>query len=973
MFALTSEQEGEGCPRRGHIVTKRPRSSPNQCTPERQQKRVPLRELANNDGSRDGSPLRLLPSRLTYETENAKDESHRSPKKTKEEWSDSELKALTEFVLFHTSGDTWPSHKQAAFWKSASQFLKNRGGMTNVCRSASACRSKVTLWLAKRYKSPKDAEAFYSDNFSPVPRPQVNAVVPVAVLPSGESVAVQTEALEPSTLIHLFSRLPVETHLQVLSRLFTSYVSAASSLTVPDDFLCHAAAAIVHLHENGRTNVLYNLAKGIGTFRPDKTDTRFPIKQMPMGLVEYIAQFFAADNLQKIRCPPDYRSWQQTMYSHFGHKWLSLHCGPMWSIVSRQDSDSVAQSQHTMEALVNIPAISNRTIRRDIATSKTTVDSRIQASVLDEAAKSTHDTWWWLKADGCDITKGLKESTKMLWSGDVDLADGSLQKQYEEYRKRLKTVEMVALSRQSACRELEEVLCDVKKDLQFIHSELAASNNRYSEKMMNVKHSEQELINLAWKVKELSELNEMGRKLYANITQLIAKINHNDAVWEVENVPCQLSIIRKDLVIFIKGVTRHQRTAATHVLVFMISSEERRKKPYALPVQCLPYKGLADSTVRQLANKIIQEMSKRQMKVAGFVTDGEWNSLRTKGNTRPLSVLQIRADVRAKYSRMGFKTMSGMIMPLLERDGRVVARVRNPAVNSDLLREVYQWNEEGATIDDVIERLRLRTVPPKYVGTIHTWIDGKDETRVEKLRSLLAQLEYKYLINDWHSKGVPFKDHLYVPEVHPLTGAGFCEREDEGHVFKRIAQSLRQGGPIDIQLERFVEAVHDTSSGLTYSALSGVRKQSVQDVERLFSESLIRWMENKGYAVEAKFLQVIRNWRRASDERGLTDDLMPWHTDEGLRDFSLLEVNRSINNIQGISRETLVALIANIESKEWRCKFCSRNNLPSEHPHASSTDDVECFFSVLRDSVGKDFTLKEVCCMLIIWQPLTHS
>ena len=156
-------------------------------------------------------------------------------------------------------------------------------------------------------------------------------------------------------------------------------------------------------------------------------------------------------------------------------------------------------------------------------------------------------------------------------------------------------------------------------------------------------------------MKELSELNEMGRKLYANITQLIAKINNNDAVWEVENVPCQLSIIRKDLVIFIKGVTRHQRTAATHVLVFMISSEERRKKPYALPVQCLPYKGLADSTVRQLANKIIQEMSKRQMKVAGevlymyvildlqhcftcaflhlylgFVTDGEWNSLRTK-------------------------------------------------------------------------------------------------------------------------------------------------------------------------------------------------------------------------------------------------------------------------------------------------------------------------------------------------------
>lgn len=34
--------------------------------------------------------------------------------------------------------------------------------------------------------------------------------------------------------------------------------------------------------------------------------------------------------------------------------------------------------------------------------------------------------------------------------------------------------------------------------------------------------------------------------------------------------------------------------------------------------------------------------------------------------------------------------------------------------------------------------------------------------------------------------GVPFKDHLHVPEVHPLTGVLFCEREDEGHVFKVV-------------------------------------------------------------------------------------------------------------------------------------------------------------------------------------------
>ena len=61
---------------------------------------------------------------------------------------------------------------------------------------------------------------------------------------------------------------------------------------------------------------------------------------------------------------------------------------------------------------------------------------------------------------------------------------------------------------------------------------------------------------------------------------------------------------------------------------------------------------------------------------------------------------------------------------------------------------------------------------------------GKDEIRIEKFRSVLAHLEYTHQVNDWHSKGVPFKDHLYVPKVHPLTGVEFCECEDEGYVFK---------------------------------------------------------------------------------------------------------------------------------------------------------------------------------------------
>ena len=55
-----------------------------------------------------------------------------------------------------------------------------------------------------------------------------------------------------------------------------------------------------------------------------------------------------------------------------------------------------------------------------------------------------------------------------------------------------------------------------------------------------------------------------------------------------------------------------------------------------------------------------------------------------------------------------------------------------------------------------------------------------------------------------------------------------------------------------------------------------------------------------------------------------------------------------------------MALFANIESRQWRRAYNAKHNMLPEHPRASTTDDVECFFSVLRDSVGKDFTLQQV-------------
>ena len=103
-----------------------------------------------------------------------------------------------------------------------------------------------------------------------------------------------------------------------------------------------------------------------------------------------------------------------------------------------------------------------------------------------------------------------------------------------------------------------------------------------------------------------------------------------------------------------------------------------------------------------------------------------------------------------------------------------------------------------------------------------------------------------------------------------------------------------------------MEALRDETVGLTYPALVGLRKQSVQDSERMFSLSLADFMERNHYRAEARYIRVVNGWRRASDERGLSElqrsrlnyeflnyiieDLMPWYSTT--YDFSLLEVNR---------------------------------------------------------------------------------
>ncbi len=55
---------------------------------------------------------------------------------------------------------------------------------------------------------------------------------------------------------------------------------------------------------------------------------------------------------------------------------------------------------------------------------------------------------------------------------------------------------------------------------------------------------------------------------------------------------------------YLRDLFKKKRTAVTHMLVIMISDEQRNKKPYAIPGQYVPYKSLTNQKAQELADGV---------------------------------------------------------------------------------------------------------------------------------------------------------------------------------------------------------------------------------------------------------------------------------------------------------------------------------------------------------------------------------
>lgn len=144
-------------------------------------------------------------------------------------------------------------------------------------------------------------------------------------------------------------------------------------------------------------------------------------------------------------------------------------------------------------------------------------------------------------------------------------------------------------------------------------------NNEYQDKLQAASPKEQAMFTLCWEIHELTELVTLSRQQLVDVKVLLDMLfKESDNM--AANLPRRLHTFKSEQTQFVKRLTRFKRTPATHIFVVMISSDQRQKKPYALPVQCLPYAGMSEKDIRSIISNLVNKMVHHGMSVQGIQT-----------------------------------------------------------------------------------------------------------------------------------------------------------------------------------------------------------------------------------------------------------------------------------------------------------------------------------------------------------------
>ena len=198
-----------------------------------------------------------------------------------------------------------------------------------------------------------------------------------------------------------------------------------------------------------------------------------------------------------------------------------------------------------------------------------------------------------------------------IWEGDEDFGDGRLKKLFNEYNERKVSVDNMGVSKQehllhTDMEKVKEQICD---DEEFLTRGSEESNVSYNQMLDQGTSAEKKVMECAWNALEFQELLKRWKVLKFELENAI-EMHRTGAKFDLMALKLKLKQYLKDLML-------KKRIAAKYLLVFMIADELRNRKPYAIPVQFLPYKSITDAKLIELASNLQDVMEKNGMTVVG--------------------------------------------------------------------------------------------------------------------------------------------------------------------------------------------------------------------------------------------------------------------------------------------------------------------------------------------------------------------
>ncbi|KAK3716248.1 hypothetical protein QZH41_018049, partial [Actinostola sp. cb2023] len=522
-----------------------------------------------------------------------------------------------------------------------------------------------------------------------------------------------------------------------------------------------------------------------------------------------------------------------------------------------------------MQAKVNIARTSLETgrIRRNQALEAKCPGTEIQVNSLDEIKSANSDGRFWIKLDATDVKGALMESGRKVWNGDVDMSNGLLQKMREEYEQRL----LEDATKQDIIVTIQKMVDDLEVDSEFLKVGLEEARKVFQEKFKKHGTSEETLKNLNWEVIEYQTLLEQNQELKPEYEELLSHLGPS-ANSNMQVLGVCLTNLHPEITKYLRNLFKKKRSPATHVLVTMISDERRNRKPYALPVRYIAYRNIKDQHVRDLNRELKVKMAERGFTcscqclftLTGTVTDGEFCSLRTKGETRPLHLWQLLHDARESVQKMKKPVLLEMLeVTGFNPDGSVQVARPNPDIATEVLLKLHDLRTtHGLSLEDALTNMRSSMVPLGH--TPYPFHRYTPESVLDMLRSITSTRVFQSIVKYWQERGVDFS----MLQVQYDTTREITTTSSE---------------------EQLLADWHEASDGRGLGQLERCRKNY-------------------------KMLNYI------------LDEWMPWHTSN--YDFSTIDVNRPVENICGFSRETVIEITTNIESQEARRRINNEVGYP---------------------------------------------